>query len=121
MLLIPAVQPVPEPSDRCVLLLGLEPATRDDRVCVRCHGDVDMSTAGLLDREVRGVAERGAATITLDLHGIDFMDCSGLRVLLGLDHLAREDGWSFELAYDGGPVERLLELTDTTGRFTRAG
>jgi anti-sigma B factor antagonist len=107
-------------SNRCVLLLGLEPTA--DEACVRIvgHGEIDMATAGQLDHEVRGAADRGAAGVTLDLSAIEFLDCTGLGVLLDLEHLAREGGWSFQLAYGAGAVQRLLELTGTTGRFTRA-
>jgi anti-anti-sigma factor len=107
-------------TERCVLLLALEPATDETQVRVRCRGEIDMSTAGQLEREVRGVAARGATAVTLDLRHIEFMDCTGLTALLGLDREAREDGWRFELVYADGPVERLLDLTETAGRFARA-
>jgi anti-anti-sigma factor len=113
-------RPVAARADRCLLLLTLEQAS-DQRVRVRCHGEIDMSTAGQLDDEVRRAAAGGARVITVDLSGVGFIDCSGLRVLLGLDGLARDEGWRLELASTPAVVERLFELTRTSGRFARTG
>jgi anti-anti-sigma factor len=103
----------------CVLLLTLEPAS-DERVRIRCHGEIDLSTAEQLDLEVRRAAASGARTVTIDLTAVEFIDCSGLRVLLELDALGREEGWRLELAYTEGVVARLLELTRSSTRFGRA-
>jgi anti-sigma B factor antagonist len=101
------------------LLLALDVTPEGDRARVRCRGEIDLSNADRIDSEIRGLARRGCSVITLDLRRVGFIDCSGLRVLLELDHLAAQQGWRFELACADGPAQRLLELTRTAGRFAR--
>jgi anti-sigma B factor antagonist len=76
---------------------------------VQLHGEMDLSVVGMVDREVRRVEETDAAKIVLDLDQLDFVDASGLRLLLRLNTRARD-----RLRVTRGrpgQVRRMLELT----------
>jgi anti-anti-sigma factor len=45
-------------------------------------GDLDRWTAGALERAIRTAEASGAATITIDLHRVEFIDLGGLRAIL---------------------------------------
>ena len=83
-------------------------------------GELDIDTAAAAEDELRMLRSGGARRILVDLRGLDFMDSTGLRLLLRWDAAARADGFSFALLPAAGPVQRLLELTATADRFTLA-
>ncbi|MGC5009925.1 STAS domain-containing protein [Streptosporangium sp. DT93] len=48
---------------------------------VRCEGDIDVSTREVLVRALDLALERTSGDLHVDLHGVDFVDVGGLRVL----------------------------------------
>jgi anti-anti-sigma factor len=80
---------------------------------VRARGELDMGTVPVLRRATTG--RRGP--VVLDLREVEFIDAAGLRLLLELDALSRQDGFDL-LLVPGRVVERLLGLTGVRGRFT---
>jgi anti-anti-sigma factor len=55
------------------------------------EGEVDLSCAAdLASRLNNAVSVRSRSTIVVDLSGCDYMDSSGLKVLIGAERLARE-------------------------------
>lgn len=78
-----------------------------DRRIISLSGELDVATAQTLERELEP-AEPGNARVTvLDLRGLDFMDCSGLRVIFNAHRRA-----SHRLLVVKGPehVQRVFEL-----------
>jgi anti-anti-sigma factor len=76
---------------------------------VELRGEMDLSVVGLVDREMRRVEATDAPKIVLDLDQLDFVDASGLRLLLHLNTRARD-----RLRVKRGrsaQVRRMLELT----------
>ena len=43
--------------------------------------------------------------------GIEFMDCSGIRVLVEADRRSRRDGGRLRLTRGAGQVDRVIRLT----------
>ena len=76
---------------------------------VQLKGEMDLSVIGLVDREVRRVEATDASKIVLDLDELDFVDASGLRLLLHLNTRAR-DRLRVRRGR-AGQVRRMLELT----------
>ena len=85
----------------------------DGQTAVHVMGDVDLTTAEELDREVR--AQMLHAPVLLDLSGVSFMDSSGLRVLDALVRHSRAGGGQLSIdARLPGSVAQILELTGMT-------
>jgi anti-anti-sigma factor len=82
-----------------------------DRVRVALVGELDMATAPQLERTLRESLDAGFDHVVVDLGGLEFIDSTGLAVLLD-SHGAAGNG-SFRLdVWPGSPaVRRIFELT----------
>lgn len=75
-------------------------------------GEIDGQSSPLLAQALEGLADRH---IALDMSAIDFVDSSGLRVLIDSHQRAEEAGGSVTLVEISAPVARLLELSGMEG------
>ncbi|MEA2157106.1 MAG: anti-sigma factor antagonist [Solirubrobacteraceae bacterium] len=91
--------------------LTLSSERQGDVHVIALNGELDLATAGALERELLRVEATDAASIVLDLSGLTFMDSTGIRVMLSADARSRAD--SERLALLRGPfaVQRVFELT----------
>lgn len=92
----------------------------DDHGVITIRGDLDVATAPVAGRVVAEHAHPGG-TIVLDLGDVEFMDSSGLRVLLLAANRASREGGSVRLRALTPAVERLLALTGTVELFVLPG
>jgi anti-sigma B factor antagonist len=82
------------------------------RAVVAVRGELDLATAPELESALLpGLRDGGSAL--LDLRGLEFMDSTGVRVVVAAHHAAQEHGGSFALVRTepGGPVARVLEIS----------
>jgi anti-sigma B factor antagonist len=93
--------------------------TRNGTVAtVRPTGELDLSGALVLEAELDRLAEEPElATVVLDLRGLEFMDSSGLRLVVLADMRAREAGRRFRLIRGGETVHRVFEITRMSERL----
>lgn len=75
-------------------------------------GEIDGQSSPLLAAALGDVADRH---IAVDMSAIDFVDSSGLRVLIDAHQRAEEAGGSLTLVEISSPVARLLELSGMNG------
>jgi anti-sigma B factor antagonist len=90
---------------------------RGDRVVVVPRGELDMASAPELEQEVMPRVTAGGWVI-LDLRSLDFIDSSGLRVVVGAHRLADEhDGARFTCVRGpaGSTVHRIVEIAGIDG------
>jgi anti-sigma B factor antagonist len=80
-------------------------------VHVSLSGELDISSAPRLQDDLARVEAGEPATIVLDLSGLDFMDSTGLRLLIGADSRAREAGRRLVLIQGNEMVQRVLRVT----------
>ena len=83
----------------------------ENKLCLRLSGEVDHHSAGELRREAdRLICLYRPKEVLLDLSQIDFMDSSGLGLILG--RLARSEsiGASFAVLDPAPRVERILTM-----------
>ena len=78
-------------------------------VRVRLRGELDLAGAPTLSDRLRRLRERGEPVV-LDLDELEFIDMSGLRVLLAACDEANRDGWSFAVTRGSAQVRRLIGL-----------
>jgi anti-anti-sigma factor len=73
-------------------------------------GELDIAAVPVLE-ECLGQLRAEHAAVRLDLAQLEFMDSSGLHLLLRCAEHARDDGWAFGIEPDVSPaVKRLFEL-----------
>jgi anti-sigma B factor antagonist len=91
--------------------LGVQVAERDGWAVVRAHGDLDLTTAPRLREHVVQIVTGGQAQIILDVEGVEFVDSTGLGVLVGLLKRARSQGGDLRLVSTRPSLRKILELT----------
>ena len=91
--------------------LEVESGREGETHVVRPRGALDLAAAEPLEAELRRVEATDAETIVLDMTGIEFMDCSGIRVLVEADRRSRRDGGRLRLTRGVGQVDRVIRLT----------
>lgn len=98
-------------------LLAVETARQERSYVVALKGDFDFAAAGLVDSELRAAERSGAPSIVLDMSRLEFIDCSGVRVVLRA--LARARRFKIELGIVPGPqpVQRVFDLTGTASQL----
>jgi anti-sigma B factor antagonist len=91
--------------------------TERDVVRVCPFGEVDMGTVEQVREQLERVTATGAKHVVLDLHGVTFLDSTGLHLVLDADAASRAQGWEFGLV--GGPadVQRVFDLTGARARL----
>ncbi len=79
---------------------------------VQLSGEMDLSVIGSVDREMCRVEEGDASRIVLDLSELEFLDASGIRLLLHLNARSRSNGGRLRITRAHSPqVQRVFELT----------
>ena len=79
---------------------------------VRVSGEIDLSVVGELDQEMRRAEATKASRIELDLDQLDFLDASGIRLLLDLTQRSLRNGRRLRIRpARSTQVRRVLELT----------
>jgi anti-sigma B factor antagonist len=93
--------------------------TRNGTVAVVApSGELDLSGAAVLEDELdRLAAEPELSTVVLDLRQLEFMDSSGLRLVVLADMRARETGRRFVLVRGSETVHRVFEITRMSDRL----
>jgi anti-sigma B factor antagonist len=80
-------------------------------------GDLDLESAEDLEREVRQLRGRGVVRVVIDLRGVEFLDSTGLRVLISLRNDAKRQRQELCLVRPAPSVRRVFTLTGTYGLF----
>ena len=81
----------------------------------RVTGELDIAAAsGTGDRIVAAVP-RTARGLVVDFRELEFIDSTGLRLVLRLDAESRQDGFELRLVPGGAAIQRVFELTGTAG------
>jgi anti-sigma B factor antagonist len=92
--------------------LNLNTRTQGAHTVLEVSGEVDVYTApGLRDR-ITDLLDAGQHLMVIDLGGVEFLDSTGLGVLVAGLNRAREVGGSLVLVC---PQERVLKLFRITG------
>jgi anti-anti-sigma factor len=89
---------------------------REGAAVVTLHGELDIATAPQVEEAVVGRVRDGGRVV-LDLRGLEFMDSSGVRVIVAAHGAAQEGGGRLTVvrAAPGGPVQRVLEISGLEG------
>jgi anti-sigma B factor antagonist len=84
---------------------------RGDTVHVTLLGELDISNASRLEDDLRRIEAGSPRVLLLDLSKLDFMDSTGLRLLIGADSRAHEAGRRLVLIRGNEMVQRVLRVT----------
>ncbi|HEY2653597.1 MAG TPA: STAS domain-containing protein [Solirubrobacteraceae bacterium] len=89
-------------------------------VVIGVSGELDLASSPALEQELeRGVASK-AEVVIVDLRNLEFMDSTGLSVLVRAHQRATESGQRFGVVRGPQQVQRLLSLTGVADRLNLA-
>jgi anti-sigma B factor antagonist len=91
----------------------LELTTEIDGTSVRLvlKGELDIASAGQVERELTRVEADAPPTLVLDLRGLAFMDSTGLRIVVAADARAREGSRKLVVVRGPEAVQRIFRMT----------
>ncbi len=85
---------------------------------VALHDALDVHSAGLVRDRLQQVLGQGWKTIIIDLREVEFMDSTGLGVLIGARRRSQDAGVKLVLARPSRATYRLLTITGMRRHFT---
>jgi anti-anti-sigma factor len=91
--------------------------TGEGRFHLVLRGELDLSTVGKVQEEIRQAADRDPKLLVLDLSQLTFLDSTGLRCLVKADERANEEGWRLVVVKGPEPVHRVFTITRLDDRF----
>ena len=91
--------------------LGVRPG--DDGTVVAVSGEVDVCTEAPLQQALLRIMREHGARLLLDVSGVSFMDCAGLRALLTTRRRAELRGGLMRLIAVSRAVRRIIEPVHT--------
>lgn len=96
--------------------------TRDgsQAVVIEVRGELDLASSPALEQELERGAASKAEVVIVDLRDLEFMDSTGLSVLVRAHQRASENGQRFGVVRGPQQVQRLLSLTGVADRLTLA-
>lgn len=74
-------------------------------------GDLDYVNCEALRKVLRDAVDRECGAVTLDLSGLDFIDSTGLRVLVATALDARQDDCKFQITSLSNQLYHMLEIS----------
>ncbi len=95
--------------------LALRSERDGDVHVIELSGELDLDGAPQLEEELRDVERSDAASIVVDLGGLDFIDSTGIRLLVLAAERVPEG--RFSLLRGPRQVHRVFELTDLAERL----
>jgi anti-sigma B factor antagonist len=81
------------------------------------RGEIHLSTAPQFSRRLTNAIESGKTTVVLDLSGLEFIDSTGLSVLLNGLRLINQKQGQMALACTNPTVLRLFQITSLENTF----
>ena len=94
--------------------LGLDVSQRDELTVLAVRGEVDVYTAPRLREKLVELVAQGNYHIVVDLDGVDFLDSTGLGVLVSGLKRVRTHGGDMVLVCTHQRVLNVFEITGLT-------
>jgi anti-anti-sigma factor len=92
-------------------LLEVETERSDGRIRLALRGELDISSAPVLEEALGRLEEAPPPLLLIDLRGLEFMDSTGLRTVVSADQRAREQGRRLCVVRGPEPVDRIFTVT----------
>lgn len=73
--------------------------------------------AGLLKAQLHELIEAGKKNVVVDLHGVEFMNSSGLAMLINALNTMKNAGGGLKIANASEKIASLIKVTKLSGMF----
>jgi anti-sigma B factor antagonist len=75
-------------------------------------GEIDIATSARLIAALNDAVTDATRSLVVDIAGVQFMDSTGLALLLDANRRLRSRDVGFAVVSTDGPVKRVFEVTD---------
>ena len=95
----------------------VEVQSHERATVIAVSGELDLASSPALQEELDRVAASDSEVLIIDLRELDFMDSTGLSVLVRAHQRAEEQGRELAMVKGSQQVQRLLNLTGVADRL----
>jgi anti-sigma B factor antagonist len=92
-------------------------SVQDGTAVIALGGEVDVYTSPRLKQEMVDLLNKGITRLVIDLSAVEYLDSTGLGVLIGGLKRARERDGDLRLICDNLRILRIFEITGLTKIF----
>ncbi len=96
---------------------GIQSEARGAAVRLALTGDLDLATANEAEDTIKATEASGPPLLVLDLSRLEFMDSTGLRVVLSAASRGDEDDRRVVIVKGPEVVQRVFEITRVAERL----
>jgi anti-anti-sigma factor len=82
---------------------------------IRLIGDFDLASYDRFQEELERLLDNETKSLALDLVGLEYIDSTGLRMLMQIDALARRSRFDFTVLCGKGRVRAVLRTSGLDG------
>jgi anti-sigma B factor antagonist len=100
-----------------VRAFSVDDAGLRDAPGVAVHGEIDIANSPALEEAIDAAIRDSEGAFIIDLSGVEFLETTGLHVLLRARGLLGREDRALAVVCPFGPVRRLLELSGTSELF----
>ena len=97
--------------------VGWETSDRADGVHVQLTGELDISSASGVESRLMEVEERAPERLLLDLRRVNFIDSTGLSMIINADGRAKKAGRRLTIVSGDGVPRRILRTVGLEDRL----
>lgn len=90
------------------------------RLVLAVSGEIDAASCGVLEAAIFDAVAAGHSSVDLDMGEVEFMDSSGIRVLVRFGEELSGIGGRLRVLAPSRPVEQTLSLTGLLEMFVDA-
>ena len=90
---------------------------RSGELVVRLSGDLDLAALEAVDTALAQAQMAGHRSVQVDLRGLEFIDSTGIRLLLMAHERAENKGDQFCVIRGSERIQRIFALTDLDERL----
>jgi anti-sigma B factor antagonist len=84
---------------------------------VAVAGELDLASSPELEQQLEQVWSSDAEQLVIDLRALEFMDSTGLSIIVGVHQRLAETGRKLSVVKGPPQVQRLLDLTGVSERL----
>jgi anti-anti-sigma factor len=97
--------------------VGWDTSERADGVLVQLSGELDISTAPNVEARLLDLERGSPARLIIDLRRVNFIDSTGLSMIINADGRARKDGRRLTIVSGDGVPRRILRTVGLEDRL----
>ncbi len=107
------IERAPRPGD-----LKIEAVRSDGKTVLSLVGELDLASASTLERELKAAQAGDTGGVVIDLAGLEFIDSTGLRVLLSAWLRSTDGAPPLDFRNAQSQVRRLFEVAGVLEKFS---